>query len=301
MLQLFVILLVASFSEVVSVWLKAGSIGSSNEFSQNDFDHQVELEINNYSGSNVATLKSVNFWYNLTLGLYAFSANYEVCERSMSASIVNLRNAVTVQEDKATMELGNDELIRSLSGYQITRNQQTMIAYLEFEILRKNGSISLFKVGSQNNFQLYSILGPVVGFYGNYDSQFEELGVYVDLSLWDERPNRILLTKQYGGAGDRAFHDLEGTDVEASNISLTFLTVYYSSSAIRGLLTYNAIPGLTRFSNVHGAVLLASTTQSFNLGEDQFISQVTVYRSDGMSMKELHFLSKCVVYFEFLR
>ena len=66
-----------------------------------------------------------------------------------------------------------------------------------FVVRRNNGSREEYSAGSLVG-QLQSIVGPIVGFWGGVGDTFHQLGVYVDPTLWPDRPTRMLKHELHG-------------------------------------------------------------------------------------------------------
>ena len=83
-----------------------------------------------------------------------------------------------------------------------------VLRHLAFNIRRANGTIQYYGVGKKYGAN-FTVLGPIVGFYGSQGSLIDSIGAYVDPSLWPDRPSRLVMGptggRKYGERSDDSF------------------------------------------------------------------------------------------------
>ena len=84
------------------------------------------------------------------------------------------------------------------------------------------------------------ILGPLVAFWGGYGGAFDQLGAYMDPSVWPERPSRMVIREMHGVTTGGASTDAYFSSVTGSGspyaMRLVSATVYYTDTSIMDLV-----------------------------------------------------------------
>ena len=80
------------------------------------------------------------------------------------------------------------------------------------------------------------ILGPLVAFWGSVGGAFDQLGAYMDPSVWPERPSRLVIGEMHGVHRGGALTDTYFSSVNASGrpyaMRLLSATVSYNDTSI---------------------------------------------------------------------
>ena len=115
-----------------------------------------------------------------------------------------------------------------------------VLKHLAFDIRRTNGTIQYYGLGEKKGAN-FTVLGPIVGFYGDLGYIIDSIGAYVDPSLWPDRPSRLVM----GPTGGRIYGNGEQSDNSFDhNIKLgepfvtriAELVIFYStSSGVNGM------------------------------------------------------------------
>ena len=93
-------------------------------------------------------------------------------------------------------------------------------------------------VGNRDGVHVPSILGPIVGFYARRGLVIDGVGAYGDLSLWPDRPSRLVMLRAGGrtyGHGNAYSFDHNMELGEPFVIGIAKLVVYYDSNKINGM------------------------------------------------------------------
>ena len=80
------------------------------------------------------------------------------------------------------------------------------------------------------------ILGPLVAFWGGVGAAFDQLGAYMDPSVWPERPSRLVIGEMHGVPRGGALTDTYFNSVNASGrpyaMRLLSITISYNDTSI---------------------------------------------------------------------
>lgn len=80
------------------------------------------------------------------------------------------------------------------------------------------------------------ILGPLVAFWGDVGDAFDQLGAYMDPSVWPERPSRLVIREMHGALVGGAASDAYFNSVNASGrpfaMRLLNMTISYNDTSI---------------------------------------------------------------------
>jgi len=266
-----------------SVFRAASFGGAQNE----TFDDVVSL------GLSVPTppfrVSALRVWENDGV-MSAFQASYLVYDTTHSGVISLGPRSVTgyssTAEPTINLVLNAGDLIESASGYSASNStpelmEFTTLQYIAFVIRRSNGSREEHSAGSLVG-QLQSVVGPIVGFWGGVGDTFDQLGVYVDPTLWVDRPTRMLKHELHGrllGPAGLYFDDV----VDLGNpyvLRIRSLSIYVQGgTSVAGIeIMYEDPMGVITVLD-HGMILGGSNLNiAVVLNEGDYISQLSVER-----------------------
>ena len=139
--------------------------------------------------------------------------------------------------------LSGKEIIEKMYGYYGTRHVVGgvyLLNYLAFNVRRANGTIQYYGVGWKRGVN-FTVLGPIVGFYGSQGHLIDSIGAYVAPSLWPDRPSRLVMGptggRRYGNgkeSHDSFDHNLKLGEPFVTRIAE--LVIFYStSSGVNGM------------------------------------------------------------------
>ena len=176
-----------------------------------------------------------------------------------------------------TLESG--DVIEWMHGYAATDSNLTgglfLLKSLTFSIRRANGSLEEFTVGKHVG-QPVSIMGPVAGFWGGIAGAFDQLGVYIDPTMWPARPTRLIKYPLHGRLRSRSTDWSYFDDAEALGNPLVTrivnITVVHSAVSIHGI-------GITYERPFNGSLVYIEHG-SVNAGSTSMTSHITVEMED---------------------
>ena len=80
------------------------------------------------------------------------------------------------------------------------------------------------------------VLGPLVAFWGGVGGAFDQLGAYMDPSVWPERPSRMVIREMHGvlagGAPTDTYFSSVNDSVSPYAMELVSVTVFYTDTNI---------------------------------------------------------------------
>ena len=247
-------------------------------------------------------LSSVQVWNNGSM--LSIQAQYLVCgalnngifveSRSVDGFSTDRQPNQTAQADSTgppaiNLTLYTGDLIESMSGYpDSSANQESMnftvLQSVTFTIQRSNGTKEEHSAGPLTG-QPVLVVGPIVGFWGGVGGTFDQLGVYVDPTLWPNRPTRMLKHELHG----RLIGSLEGSyfddviDLGSPYVlRIVLLNVYMQENTVAGIqIMYEDPMGvITLFE--HGVVDGANLTIAVVFSEGDYITRLSVERGQEM-------------------
>lgn len=240
-------------------------------------------------------------------GVMSFQAGYLVYDASYGSVISPEPRAVTgyssTAEPAIDLVLNAGDLIESMSGYSGSSADPgqmglTTVQSVMFTIRRNNGSREVHSVGPLVG-QLQTVVGPIVGFWGGVGDMFDQLGVYVDPTLWPDRPTRMLKHELHGRlinpAGGSYFDDVIdlGTPYVLRIVSLS---VYVQGgTSIAGIkITYESPVGvITEFD--HGVLDGANLGIAVVFSEGDYITRLSVERGQETAQEPGVLISLSIV------
>ena len=179
-------------------------------------------------------------------GVVGFQTVYSVLEDNTFNVSVGKSVVTNFQDVGATsaIVLEHGDIIEKMYGYITLFPPNGRIYALDgvgFVITRRGASREREEifVGKNTNSNRYiEVLGPLVAFWGSVGDAFDQLGAYIDPSVWPERPSRIVAREMYGvHFGD--ISDIYFSSVAASSnyyaVRLLDITVYSTSTHITGI------------------------------------------------------------------
>jgi CUB/sushi domain-containing protein len=155
--------------------------------------------------------------------------------------------------------------------------------HLGFDVRRTSGSLDFYGAGKKVGAN-FTILGPIVGFYGGAGGAVDYIGVYVDPSWWPDRPSRLVMLR----SGGRSFSD--GDDYsfdhnielgEPFTVRIAQLVIYYGTGTVNGLYVVYEDHMRTRIPISTGNTAGQNMTITFELGD--YIKVLEVENSFGSS------------------
>lgn len=244
----------------------------------------------------------------------SFEASYLVYDTTHSGVISIGPHSVTgyssTAEPTINLVLNAGDLIESASGYSASNSIDpgnstaelmgfTTLQSIAFAIRRSNGSREEHSAGSFVG-QLQSVVGPIVGFWGGVGDTFDQLGVYVDPTLWPNRPTRMLKHELHGrllGPAGLYFDDV----VNLGNpyvLRIVSLSIYVQGgTSVAGITVMYEDPMgvITVFD--HG-MILGGTNLSIAvvLNEGDYISRLSVERGQEATEEPAGVLEVLVFY-----
>ena len=146
------------------------------------------------------------------------------------------------REARHSVSFSHKEIIEKAYGYfrsSIIREVRGkyFITHFGLDLRRADGNITFYGAGQKVGAN-FTILGPIVGFYGTAGSILDSIGVYVDPALWPDRPSRLVMLraggKTYGHRNEYTFdHNIELGEPFA--IRIADLIIYHGANSINGL------------------------------------------------------------------
>jgi CUB/sushi domain-containing protein len=155
--------------------------------------------------------------------------------------------------------------------------------HLGFDVRRTSGSLDFYGAGKKVGAN-FTILGPIVGFYGGAGGAVDYIGVYVDPSWWPDRPSRLVMLR----SGGRSFSD--GDDYsfdhnielgEPFTVRIAQLVIYYGTNAINGLYVVYEDHMRNRIPKSAGNTAGENVTVTFERGD--YIQTLEVNNNFGSS------------------
>ena len=182
-----------------------------------------------------------------------------------------------------TLESG--DVIEWMHGYAATDSNLTgglfLLKSLTFSIRRANGSLEEFTVGKRVG-QPVSIMGPVAGFWGGIAGAFDQLGVYIDPTMWPARPTRLIKYPLHGRLRSRSTDWSYFDDAEALGYPMVTrivsITVVLSADSIHGIgITYEQPLNGSLVYIEHGNVEeVNATTTRISLEMGDYVEEMAV-------------------------
>ena len=179
-------------------------------------------------------------------GVVGFQTVYSVWADSTCTESVEKTVVVNFQDVNATsaIVLEHGDFIEKMYGYIAMFSPNGRIYVLDgigFVITRRGASgvreeIFVGKNTSSNRY--IEVLGPLVAFWGNIGEAFDQLGAYIDPSVWPERPSRIVAREMYGAVLGRetdVYFNSVATSTKYYAVRLLDITVYSTSTRITGI------------------------------------------------------------------
>ena len=184
--------------------------------------------------------------------------------------------------------LSGKEIIEKMYGYYRTRRTvggTYLLNYLAFDIRRADGTIQYYGVGVKRGAN-FTVLGPIVGFYGGLGHLIDSIGAYVDPSLWPDRPSRLVMGptggRRYGYDGDDSFdNNIELGEPFVTRIAE--LVIFYSTSGgVNGISVVYEDDLRNSFTISSGSTGGKNMTVIFESGD--YIEMLEVNSADGQGM-----------------
>ena len=179
---------------------------------------------------------------NIGSGIKGFERSHAICE-SRNCSTKWDRKNVTYRPTNvgptSEIVLEHGDFIEMMYGY-INEGTYTGLYLLNGVgiVVRRRGA----KGVSEEIFAGYraglymEILGPLVAFWGGVGDAFDQLGAYMDPSVWPERPSRLVIREMHGIYLGAAASDTYFNSVNASGrpyaMRLLNMTISYNDTSI---------------------------------------------------------------------
>ena len=230
---------------------------------------------------------------NDTFGLHRFQAKYDILNGTSPRTLVGhlFRGSRKVESDVSfEFALSGRDIIEKMYGYYRSGGFESGLSpyvpkHLAFDIRRTNGTIEYYGVGEKKG-AYFTVLGPIVGFYGSQGYVIDSIGAYVDPSLWPDRPSRLVMGpsggRRYGEESDDSFdHNIKLGEPFVTRIAE--LVIFYNTShGVNGMsVVYE--DNLRNSSTISsGNTDGKSVTVIFELGD--YIKVLEVNSADGQGM-----------------
>ena len=110
------------------------------------------------------------------------------------------------------------------------------------------------------------ILGPLVAFWGDVGDAFDQLGGYMDPSVWPDRPSRLVIREMHGvlvgGADSDVYFNSVNTSVRPYAMRLLNITVFSTDTSIVDLAAVfeDDLSGIVQWSVGTGGVYTDQTS-----------------------------------------
>ena len=201
---------------------------------------------------------------------------------------VDYRDPGNDSDPRFQFSLSGKEIIEKMYGYY--RSRRTLDGaylpnYLAFDVRRANGTIQYYGMGDKRGAN-FTVLGPIVGFYGGQGHFIDSIGAYVDPSLWPDRPSRLVMGptggRRHGNYRDDSFdHNIEFGEPFVTRIAE--LVIFYStSSGVNGMSVVYEDNMRNSFTISSGSTGGKNMTVIFELGD--YIKVLEVNSADGQGM-----------------
>ena len=160
--------------------------------------------------------------------------------------------------------------------------------YLGFDVRRTDGSLNSYSAGHRVGAN-FTVLGPIVGFYGAAGGAVDYIGVYVDPSWWPDRPSRLVILRAggrtFGNGNEYGFdHNIELG--EPFTIRIAQLVIYYGTNAINGLYVVYEDHMRNRIPKSAGNTAGENVTVTFERGD--YIQTLEVNNNFGSSGNSMY-------------
>ena len=259
---------------------KAAHFGGDGgrEVDDNDL---VQLQSGNYH------LSTITLWGSDTRGLQGIQGRYTIANNASQGDpqVTNGNIIGHSSGDVKHIEINKEDIVERAYSYYVANTAVFSGTYITqffgFDIRRANGSLDQFSAGQQEG-AYFTILGPIVGFYGREGGAVDTVGVYVDPSLWPNRPSQLVMLsaegKSFGNGNEHSFdHNIELG--EPFTVRIVLLVIYYNTQGIKGLHAVYEDPLNNTTPIITGSTVGDNVTVALKTGD--FIKSLQVNDDDS--------------------
>ena len=178
---------------------------------------------------------------NVGSGIKGFERSHAICESRNCSIKWDRKNIVTNWptnvDPTSEIVLEHGDFVKMMYGY-ITEGYGLYLLNGVGIVVRRRGA----EGESEGIFAGYregmyvEILGPLVAFWGGVGYAFDQLGAYMDPSVWPERPSRLVIREMHGIYLGAAASDIYFNSVKASGrpyaMRLLNMTISYNDTSI---------------------------------------------------------------------
>jgi hypothetical protein len=194
------------------------------------------------------------------------------------------------EEAEHDIALSPSDIVERMYGYYASSTgtaNQYLTKFIGFDVRRANGTLEEYSLGIKEG-TFVTILGPVVGFYGSFGRAIDAVGVYVDPSLWPDRPSR-LIASPHGGKNVGALNELAFDHYiqlgEPFVIRIAQLVIFYGTNTVRGLCVVYEDHVRNRITVRSGNLSGKNVTVNFELGD--YIRTLEINDNNGTQSSNL--------------
>ena len=174
-------------------------------------------------------------------GLTGFEPSHAICE-SHNCSIKWDRKSVVTNwspnvDPTSEIVLEHGDFVKMMYGYISVGYGLYLLNGVGIVVRRRGAEGVSEEIFAGYRAGLYvEILGPLVGFWGGVGDAFDQLGAYMDPSVWLERPSRLVVREMHGKYRGAAASDTYFNSVDASGrpyaMRLLNMTISYNDTSI---------------------------------------------------------------------
>ena len=181
-------------------------------------------------------------------GVVGFQTVYSVCENGTCNSSVSKSGLSYDDRDfddvgaTSVIVLEDGDFIEKMYGYISmfpTNGRLYALIGVGFGVNRRGASGDTEEIFiGDTSYKYIEVLGPVVAFWGGVGDTFDQLGAYIDPSVWPERPSRIVTRELYGAVRGRetdVYFNSVATSTKYYAVRLLDIAVYSTSTRITGI------------------------------------------------------------------
>ena len=180
---------------------------------------------------------------NVGSGLTGFQSSHAICEaykcsiRWNGKSVVNNWPNATNVGPTSEIVLEHGDFVEMMYGYISVGHSLYLLNGVGIVVRRRGAEGVSKEIFAGYREGLYvEILGPLVGFWGGVGDAFDQLGAYMDPSVWPERPSRLVIREMHGIYRGAAASDTYFNSFDASGrpyaMRLLNMTISYNVASI---------------------------------------------------------------------
>ena len=181
---------------------------------------------------------------NVSAGFTGFEPSHAVCENYTCYIIWNRTSVILnwpENDPTAQIILAHGDFVEMMYGYirvgEGTGNGQYLLNGIGIVVPRRGAQGETEEIFAGYREGMYmEVLGPLVAFWGGVGGAFDQLGAYMDPSVWPERPSRMVIREMHGVVAGGALNDTYFSSVNDSGspfaMRLVSVTVFSTDTNI---------------------------------------------------------------------